>query len=74
MPDTPTDTAVRCPLHGIPDCSPLLNGCSWKPDARQRIRDAVADIAFGEYGPWSRLARRMLAADDRDQPGGTRNV
>lgn len=22
----------RCPVHGIPDCSPLLNGCSWNPD------------------------------------------
>lgn len=20
--------AVRCPVHGIPDCSPLLNACS----------------------------------------------
>lgn len=19
---------VRCPVHGIPDCSPILNGCS----------------------------------------------
>lgn len=19
---------IRCPVHGIPDCSPLLNGCS----------------------------------------------
>lgn len=19
---------LRCPIHGIPDCSPLLNGCS----------------------------------------------
>lgn len=23
-------TAV-CPEHSIPDCSPLLNGCSWQP-------------------------------------------
>lgn len=20
--------AMRCPVHGIPDCSPMLNGCS----------------------------------------------
>jgi hypothetical protein len=23
---------TKCPEHGIPDCSPLLNGCSWSPD------------------------------------------
>lgn len=22
---------ARCPVHDIPDCSPLLNGCSWRP-------------------------------------------
>lgn len=21
----------RCPEHNMPDCSPLLNGCSWRP-------------------------------------------
>lgn len=25
--DIPVDI-IRCPVHGIPDCSPLLNGCS----------------------------------------------
>ena len=27
----------RCPVHGIPDCSPLLNGCSrlTAPDSRE---------------------------------------
>lgn len=24
-----------CPVHGIPDCSPLLNGCSWRPNAKE---------------------------------------
>lgn len=28
----------RCPVHGIPDCSPLLNGCSWNPDPEGRSR------------------------------------
>jgi hypothetical protein len=23
----------RCPVHNIPDCSPLLNACSWQPNA-----------------------------------------
>ena len=26
-PSTVTAAALRCPLHGIPDCSALLNGC-----------------------------------------------
>jgi hypothetical protein len=21
----------RCPTHDMPDCSPMLNGCSWRP-------------------------------------------
>lgn len=21
----------KCPVHRIPDCSPLLNGCTWRP-------------------------------------------
>lgn len=25
------DQQQRCPVHRIPDCSPLLNGCSWRP-------------------------------------------
>lgn len=28
----PRPPKPRCPVHGIPDCSPLLNGCSWRPD------------------------------------------
>lgn len=24
-----TGRGLSCPTHGIPDCSPLLNGCSW---------------------------------------------
>lgn len=31
---------TRCPTHGIPDCSPLLNGCSWKPsEGRYQLRE-----------------------------------
>jgi hypothetical protein len=26
--DQPPVEVIRCPVHGIPDCSPLLNGCS----------------------------------------------
>lgn len=29
-----------CPEHGIPDCSPLLNGCSWP-----MTEDAGCDVA-----------------------------
>jgi hypothetical protein len=25
---TADEAVTRCPIHGIPDCSPLLNGCS----------------------------------------------
>lgn len=26
--ERPPIEVLRCPVHGIPDCSPLLNGCS----------------------------------------------
>jgi hypothetical protein len=44
----------RCPEHGIPDCSPLLNGCS-------RVNRIVA-----EYADLDRrgLIERLVAAED----------
>ena len=35
---------ITCPVHGIPDCSPLLNGCSL-PAHLFRHRDANAEVA-----------------------------
>lgn len=25
----------RCPEHDMPDCSPLLNGCTWRPPSSE---------------------------------------
>lgn len=47
---------VPCPRHGIPDCSPLLNGCSWNPEERPlpfSAEDlAAAFYAGAERGAW----------------------
>jgi hypothetical protein len=47
---------VPCPTHRIPDCSPLLNGCSWPStlnqqyDAVVREVDAILNRIHGETG------------------------
>lgn len=48
---TVVEQRQRCPEHGIPDCSPLLNGCTWRPLSpyelarEQYARQLVDDIA-----------------------------
>lgn len=37
----------KCPVHGIPDCSPLLNGCSRLINP---IRSVIRDCSDCEQG------------------------
>ena len=30
---------IRCPVHGVPDCSPLLNGCTIPVRLAEAYRD-----------------------------------
>jgi hypothetical protein len=43
-----TDAVLRCPVHGIPDCSPLLNGCSIPnriaAEVARRVDEALGEI------------------------------
>lgn len=58
---------MTCPTHGIPDCSPLLNGCSWSgPAAAEAVRPAPA---VGEPGPTADGAADDVAHEDA--PSGT---
>jgi hypothetical protein len=67
-----SSTSQRCPIHGIPDCSPLLNGCSWKPVSPSTCSQCgqrtpvcaecgdsiifVPRAGFGNEGEWQHLA------------------
>ncbi len=39
-----SDAAIRCPVHGMTDCSPLLSGCSLVNElwSLRRVRQAAA--------------------------------
>lgn len=42
----------KCPVHGIPDCSPLLNGCSWSPSKKPLyVVYGVLTDYFSDYYP-----------------------
>jgi hypothetical protein len=38
---------IVCPVHKIPDCSPLLNGCS-VPNWLHDVKDAASLIVLGK--------------------------
>jgi hypothetical protein len=53
------DDRIRCPVHGIPDCSPLLNGCSipnqliaWRERAVVALESECAALAAA-LGRWT---------------------
>jgi hypothetical protein len=62
-----TTDRLRCPIHGIPDCSPLLNGCSLviratrerdgepfdQPTQPTNLLAVVVDIQGRRYYRWS---------------------
>ena len=41
---------VECPVHGMRDCSPLLNGCSW-PSTLKTQEERAVEAAREHYGP-----------------------
>lgn len=49
----------RCPIHGIPDCSPLLNGCSIVIDAKKRAEERAEHVEVirepGDGSPMDKL-------------------
>lgn len=56
---TATHAPALCPVHGIPDCSPLLNGCS------RLTAKAMAhkwDL-FGDPDDWSCLVLALGGSD-----------
>jgi hypothetical protein len=59
---------ARCPRHGIPDCSPLLNGCSWTPEVTHAMFDQQTGIM-----PCCGLSRYEVVQSDRVsiEPAGT---
>lgn len=69
MADYPIDV-IRCPVHGIPDCSPMLNGCTIPSRLAQaydagKAADASAASAASQ-GVVSGIVRELEAvlADD----------
>lgn len=54
---------IRCPVHGIPDCSPLLNGCS-VPNLLRDAYDQGAHEARSELEPAIDAVRRLHTQDD----------
>lgn len=42
-----TAAPLRCPLHGIPDCSPVLNGCQIVNALAKYPRDLVDEAIAG---------------------------
>ena len=61
--DTP-----RCPIHGIPDCSPLLNGCSWRSqDTPNPNNAATSESVIARLGyAWIRT-HHFLMDRERDK-------
>jgi hypothetical protein len=39
----PMAKPFRCPIHDMPDCSPLLNGCSIPTEVAERVAAAGAE-------------------------------
>lgn len=54
-------TTHVCPEHGIPDCSPLLNGCSWRTEWEEQA-GRVLSLRGNGNGPEQVLP--TLTSDD----------
>jgi hypothetical protein len=68
-----TQGRVKCPVHKIPDCSPLLNGCSiitsWLPKQEARVRaealrEAADEMALSDETYWVRWLRARADAEE----------
>lgn len=57
-------STYRCPVHGIPDCSPLLNGCSRVTQHYRASQDPETEI-----GPQNG-AQEPTDPDEPDRPVG----
>jgi hypothetical protein len=42
--------SIKCPVHNIPDCSPLLNGCTIVNYISGLISDALTETLHPEFG------------------------
>ena len=48
------DQDIRCPVHKITDCSPLLNGCSIPEIIAERIQRRVqTEVAIAVAASWT---------------------
>ena len=52
---------VECPVHGMRDCSPLLNGCSW-PSTLKTQEERAVEAAREHYQPLVDEADEMVVA------------